>query len=104
MLRLTTLPIPNAPGAMVTREISPDEAINYIRAAFRANECVSHIGYEQTNRLIELKLGGILERGDRHMPKPIVGDSFITIRLARGKGKSIDDFDFLLTEFSEGTS
>jgi hypothetical protein len=45
-----------------------------------------------------------LERGDRHMPKPIVGDSFITIRLARGKGKSIDDFDFLLTEFSEGTS
>ena len=89
---------------MVTREIIAAEAIELIRKAFRESQCISHVGYEETNRLIERKLGGILTRGDRHMPKPQPGDSFITIRLANGKGRSIDDFVFLLTEFNEGAS
>jgi hypothetical protein len=104
MLRLTTLPIPNQPGVMASREIEPHEAILVIREHFRANDCVSHIAYEETNRLIELRLGGILKLGPRYMTPCKAGDVVITVRLRRGISTpgSVEDFDFLLTEYAKG--
>jgi len=101
VLRLTTLPIPNAEGTMTTRSLTPAEAIEITREHFRASDCVSHIGYEETNRLVELRLGGVMERGDRHLPKPKNGDRYITVKLARNRGKAIEDFDFMLTTYEK---
>lgn len=103
MLKLTTLPIPNQPGVMASREIEPSEAIEIIRKHFRAGDCVSHIAYEETNRLVELRLGGMLKLGPRYMTPCNPGDAVITVRLRRGVNTpgSVEDFTFLLTEFMQ---
>lgn len=101
MLRLTTLPIPNRPGVFRTREIGPDEALAIVRDHFRRGDCVSHIGYQETHEALERRLGGIIERGDRHMPSPVHGDLFVTLR-SRGRDTAPLDCVWLLTEFSKG--
>jgi hypothetical protein len=99
VLRLTTLPIPNQPGVLRTREITEDEAIEVIRNHFRRDDCVSHIGYQDTHQALERRLGAIIERSDRHVPPPVPGDSFVTLR-SRGRDRPPLDCVWLFTEFT----
>lgn len=98
MLRLTTLPIPNHPGKLITRVIDFASARQMIE---RASDLKSHIGFIEVHERIQTLTGKRIPLESRHIPPPANGDVFLTIR-KRLPTDPIEKATWLRTEFYTG--